>query len=95
MTTTKDDALAAALNYYSDNNSGEMRLFDSTNEDFHPHFKTIFKAAEQALTHPPLDVEALKRGPANEDEAMCQVTSIYNDGWNHCIDDLASKGYLK
>lgn len=50
---------------------------------------------KQALTQPTVDVEALKLGPANEDEAMCQVTSIYNDGWNHCIDDLVSKGYLK
>lgn len=48
-----------------------------------------------ALTPAPGDVEALYRGAANEDEAMCQVTSIYNDGWNHCIDHLAAQGHLQ
>lgn len=87
--TQKDDALAAALNYYSENNGGEMRLFDSTNEDFHPHFKTILKAAEQALTQPPVDVEALKRECYGDSPIACRASI------DRAIDHLVSKGYLK
>lgn len=82
MTPTKQDDALAALGH----------LEACLDGCYAQHEINIIRAA---LTHPPVDVEALKRGPANEDEAMCQVTSIYNDGWNHCIDDLVSKGYLK
>ena len=56
------------------------------------HFHAEIKAA---LTPAPIDVASLYLGAANEDEAMCQVTSIYNDGWNACIDQLYAKGMLR
>lgn len=88
MTPKKQDDALAALDWLENLLQGCVDTEGEHNEKC--------RILRQALTSGAGgDVDELYRGPANEDEAMCQVTSIYNDGWNAAIDYLASTGRIR